>query len=169
MGVRTFEVVPYDNAWPAHFDAVREILRRLFPEADIEHIGSTAVPGLVAKPVIDVMLGANSLAAIEERLPALRDEGWTYVAKHEAALPMRRYFTRPAGATPPVHLHAVVIGSTFWCEHLAFRDALRRDPALMARYALLKTELAARFAHDRAAYTDAKGPFIAAAVAAARP
>ncbi len=163
----TFAVVAPDTAWPAQFEALRDGLLAAFAPASvvIEHVGSTAVRGLAAKPVIDMMLGAASLAAIEARIPALAAAGYEYVARHEATLPERRYFTRPAGTLPAVHLHAVVADGTFWRRHLAFRDALRADPALAARYGRLKRELADRFAHDRAAYTAAKAPFIAAVLA----
>ena len=110
----SFVVVAYDPAWPGCFIDVRAGLRGFFGEAvAIEHIGSTAVPGLAAKPVIDVLLGAGTLGEIELRVGALRAAGWNYVPEHEDELPMRRYFVRPAGATPRINLHAVVLGSTF--------------------------------------------------------
>lgn len=163
-------LVPYAEEWPSRFATVRaQLLRAFEPQrVDVEHIGSTAVQGLAAKPIIDVLLGAMSLRVIEERVEALAGLGFEYVPKHEQELPMRRYFVRPAGDAPRVNLHAVVRGSPFWLEHLAFRDALRRDPSLVARYQQLKASLATAFPHDRRAYTQAKAPFIESVVAAVR-
>jgi GrpB-like predicted nucleotidyltransferase (UPF0157 family) len=171
LNPRLVEVLPYAASWAASFEAVRAQLLAAWPPAGVavEHIGSTSVPGLVAKPVIDVLLGAASLSGIESRIPDLEALGYEYIAKYEREIPMRRYFV---GTTPDslrVHLHAVVVGSRIWNDHLAFRDALRADPALAARYAALKLRLAAEFAHDKAAYTAAKAPFILAVLAAARP
>ncbi len=165
-------LVPYSERWSLAFERIRAEVLGLFADtpvdgepASLQHIGSTSVPGLCAKPVIDVVLGASSLARIEANIGALAALGYGYVAKYERELPMRRYFVRAAeGERPRVHVHGVVIGSPIWREHLAFRDALRIDPALRDRYAALKTELAQRHADDKAAYTDAKAPFIRAAI-----
>jgi len=163
-------VAPYSDAWPSQFGGVRDELSTAFDgvRARIEHIGSTAVPGLPAKPVIDALLGVDALATVESRIGALAERGYRYRPEYEDVLPMRRYFVRDAdGGQLRVHLHAVVEGSDLWREHLAFRDVLRGDEALRAAYGMLKRDLAARFAHDKTAYTDAKGPFIQAAIATA--
>ena len=151
---------PYSPLWPAIFDYERERLRELLGEVRIEHVGSTAVPGLGAKPVIDILVGAPSLAAIEERIPALQGYGYQYVPEFERAIPDRRYFRRTDGQPGHFHVHAVVEGGAFWRSHLAFRDALRADAGLAGEYWKLKRKLAARFPDDRAAYTDAKAEFI---------
>jgi len=161
-----------DAGWPAQFEAVAQALREAVAGTAcwVEHIGSTAVPGLCAKPVLDVMLGVTRLADLQARHAALADLGYRYRPEHEAQLPERRYFTRDAGpARPRVHLHGVVRGSALWRDQLAFRDALRADAALAARYGALKRELALRHAADKAAYTEAKGPFVRAVLAAAAP
>jgi len=164
----TVVVSPYSAEWPHHFQAVREELLPVFAPVvvAVEHSGSTAVPGLAATPVIDVLLGDASLADIEAKIAALGELGYAYVPKYERELPMRRYFVKPSSAGPRVHLHAVELGSRFWREHLAFRDALRADPALRSEYQSLKLRLAQEFAADKSAYTDAKGPFIRSVVAA---
>ncbi|MFG6431641.1 GrpB family protein [Roseateles sp. LYH14W] len=162
-------LVDADAGWPAQFDAVAQALREAFAGTAcwVEHIGSTAVPGLCAKPVLDLLLGVTQLADIAPHREALAALGYRYRPEHEAQLPERRYFTRDAGpAQLRVHLHAVVRGSAFWRDQLAFRDALRADAALAARYAALKRELATRHAHDKAAYTEAKGPFVRAVLGA---
>jgi GrpB-like predicted nucleotidyltransferase (UPF0157 family) len=164
------DVAPYSCEWPHHFDLAADQLRRVFgPAVQVEHIGSTAVPGLVAKPIIDVLAGASSLDVYENAQVELESLGFVRVDKYDTRLPERRYFVRDAIAgLPRVNLHAVVMESRFWCEHLAFRDALRRDAALAARYARLKTDLAARYRFDRPAYTAAKQPFIEAVLRADR-
>ena len=167
---RAVELTPYSPMWPAVFEIEKQRLYGIFgPDAVlIEHVGSTAVPGLGAKPVIDVMLGAPALAIVERRIPELVESGYRYVPEFERAIPQRRYFVKLQGHPGTFHLHAVVIDSPFWKEQLAFRDALRADAALAGRYWQLKRRLAARFPSDRAAYTDGKSDFIRAVVARGR-
>jgi GrpB-like predicted nucleotidyltransferase (UPF0157 family) len=157
-------VSSYCSAWPEVFGGVRGELLEVFAPltVGIEHIGSTAVPGLAAKPVIDVLLGAGSLEAIEGRIGGLEAVGYAYVSKYEAELPMRRYFVKAPAEGLRIHVHGVVRGGRLWREHLAFREALRADEDLRARYQELKLRLAREFADDKAAYTEAKGPFIEA-------
>ncbi|MBN8506038.1 MAG: GrpB family protein [Burkholderiales bacterium] len=154
---------PPDPAWPSQAATLLAELTALLGGADIrgEHIGSTAVAGLSAKPVLDLMIGVPSLAHIERHHDALKGRGWRYRPEHEARLPQRRYFVRDAsGDWPRVHLHALVQGGALWLAHLRFRDALRASPALRDEYARLKQRLAVAFAGDKAAYTEAKAPFI---------
>jgi GrpB-like predicted nucleotidyltransferase (UPF0157 family) len=152
---------PYSPLWPAIFDVeARSLAPLLDGAARIEHIGSTAVPGLGGKPIIDVLVGAPDLAFIEARIPRLVDHGYRYVAEFERAIPQRRYFTRTDGHPGHFHLHAVALDSAFFRSHIAFRDALRADTALAADYWKLKQRLAARFPDDRAAYVDGKAAFI---------
>lgn len=153
--------------WPQHFSDAAAQLHTAFADTPIhvEHIGSTAVPNLCAKPILDILLGAPDLSSITSRLSQLGALGYRYKPEHERVLPECRYFSRPATDTPAVHLHAVVHGSLFWRRHLAFRDALRSNPELTHQYAELKRRLATLHADDRAAYTDAKGPFIAKVLA----
>ena len=152
---------PYSPLWPAIFDVEARDLAALMDGAvRIEHIGSTAVPGLGAKPIVDIMVGAPDLAFIDARIPALQARGYRYVPEFERAMPDRRYFTRSDGQPGNFHLHAVALDSPFWRSHLAFRDALRADPALAASYWKLKQRLAARHPNDRAAYADGQGAFI---------
>ena len=117
-------LVLYDPAWPRRFDEERRVLAAVFAgtEAVIEHVGSTAVPGLGSKPVIDVMVGVPALAAVEERIPALEAVGYGYVQEYEPQLPERRCFRKPQLGTRTFHVHCVVHGSDFWIRHLAFRD-----------------------------------------------
>ena len=156
------KVVPYDPAWPGSYAAERaRLLRSLdLPGDAIEHIGSTAVPGLAAKPILDILVGAPSLLHIEERIEALMRLGYRHVGEYDRLLPERRYFVRGEADVRTCHLHAVVQGSDFWSERLAFRDALRSNPEIAARYAELKRRLAEALGADSAAYTDAKTGFV---------
>ena len=160
---------PYTVEWSTAFSEVREELLVAFApfEVVVEHIGSTSVSGLLAKPVIDVLLGANTLSDIVSKIPTLERLGYAYIAKYERDIPMRRYFVKSKSGSLRVHLHGVEVGSQIWNEHLTFRDALRADPSLVSQYAALKLRLAAEFANDKSAYTEAKAPFIKGVLSAA--
>ena len=163
-------IAPYNPAWPARFEAERARLADVFRGAPavIEHIGSTAVPGLAAKPVLDIMVGVSALSVVEARVPELEALGYEYVPDFEAELPERRYFRKQRGGERTHHVHCVVRGGEFWRSHLLFRDYLRGHDGVAAEYHALKLALAARHRSDRAAYTDAKGRFIQAALERAR-
>jgi GrpB-like predicted nucleotidyltransferase (UPF0157 family) len=167
------KLVSYSSHWPCLFEAERAVLVLAFPASEyrIEHIGSTSVPGLGAKPIIDVLIGASSLAEIDARIPFVEMLGYQYMPEHEVTFPQRRFFAKPLVRPRSFHLHAVAMDSPFFAEHLRFRDALRADPQLAGDYFALKVELAARFGDDREGYTDAKGPFIQAVLdrATSRP
>lgn len=156
------EVVPYDPAWPLQFAAAREtILKAIGPYVErIEHMGSTAVPGLCAKPVIDILIGVPSLQDSPHFLPPLQELGYTYIPEHESEFPERRYLHLIVNGKHIHHLHIVEPGSNFFKVQLQFRDHLRRHPDDAARYAELKMDLAARFRNDREAYTESKSDFI---------
>jgi GrpB-like predicted nucleotidyltransferase (UPF0157 family) len=164
------ELAAYSPEWPQRFAAEQSALAVIFPAPTfrIEHIGSTSVPGLAAKPIIDILLGAPALARIEARIPAIEANGYRYRPELETVLPQRRYFVKPTDSPRNFHLHAVELESTFWIEHLLFRDALRAQPSLSAEYGALKYELASRHRDDRGAYTDAKAPFIRSVIERAR-
>lgn len=157
----------YSPEWPGAFAIERARLLAILTGGTyvVEHIGSTAVPGLAAKPVIDIMVGAESLAAIERHAQALADHGYAYVPQHEGGLPQRRYFEKLEDGTHVAHVHAVVINTPFWVQHLAFRDALRANADVAARYGALKRRLAVEHAGDREAYTRAKASFIRSVLA----
>lgn len=155
----------YDPRWPGLFAAERGRLLSLAPQlparlVDIQHIGSTAVPGLAAKPVIDMLAGVESMAAAEALLAPLCANGYTTSAEFNASLSDRKWLMRWADGHRTHHLHLVVHGGEVWAQRLRFRDALRADSALAARYAALKAELAAKHPHDREAYTEAKAAFV---------
>ena len=155
-------VVPYSNAWPQRFETERALLAQIFAGSScfIEHVGSTSVPDLAAKPIIDIMLGISDLAEVNTRLAAMQEDGYEYLPQHETLMPERRFFAKPVTRPRHFHVHVVAHGGAFWTRHLTFRNALRADHELARSYAALKFRLAAEFGDDRDAYTDAKSPFI---------
>ena len=154
----------YDASWPARFAEEKARLLALFPAVliDVQHIGSTAVHGLVAKPIIDLLAGVESMAVAAALASDLGNAGYTTSVEFNATLTDRQWFMRWADGRRTHHLHVVVHGGSVWHEHLRFRDALRSSTALLERYAALKAALAALHPNDREAYTDAKAEFIRA-------
>lgn len=160
--VEAVRLQDYDPTWPARFAAERDRLLALLPGVfiDVQHIGSTAVPGLAAKPVVDILAGVESMTVAEALAGPLCGSGYTTSAEFNAALADRKWFMRWADGRRTHHLHVVVHGAAPWRERLRFRDELRLRPELAARYAALKAELAAAHPRDREAYTDAKAAFV---------
>jgi GrpB-like predicted nucleotidyltransferase (UPF0157 family) len=129
----------------------------------VEHVGSTAVPGLAAKPIIDLMASVRDPdAVVDQAGEALWADGWRYVPPELDNRPWRRFFVKPdpSGQHRYAHLHVIAAGHPRWADQLAFRDALRRDDELARRYGDLKRRLAAEHADDREAYTEGKGEFV---------
>jgi GrpB-like predicted nucleotidyltransferase (UPF0157 family) len=155
----TVRVVPYDPAWPALFAAEAARIRAALDGLPLrlEHMGSTGVPGLAAKPIVDILAGRPPGSAVGPYVEALARAG--YAHRGEQGIPGREFFRR--GDPRAYHVHLAEEGSAPWRTPLAFRDALRADPALAAEYGALKRELAARFPRDREAYIEGKGPFVA--------
>jgi GrpB-like predicted nucleotidyltransferase (UPF0157 family) len=154
-------VVDYDPQWPKMFEEdKRAIQRALGPLVHgIEHVGSTSVPGLAAKPIIDVMLGMN-VDDLDRIIEPLRRIGYEYNPDWEISMPLRRYFRRlAADGTNTHHLHAVPHGGTFWTRHLRFRDYLRAHPGKAQEYGALKKTLAGQ-QQGGIDYTFAKTEFI---------
>lgn len=164
----TVRVVAYDSTWPALFEA--EVARiapalaaqRLSPV--LEHMGSTSVPGLAAKPIIDILGGWHDARDRERIIAALTDAGYTY--RGEQGIPGRDFFRR--GEPRQYHLHLTAVGSAFWHDHRAFRDFLRAHADAAADYASLKQALAARFPFDRESYIEGKTEFVHAILERAR-
>ncbi len=162
----TIEVTAYDDSWPARFAEWRaRLAAELGPVAiRIEHVGSTAVPGLAAKPIIDIQISVADPEGEERYVPTLEACGLTLRLRE----PGHRYFRPPADRPRDVHVHVCEAGSAWERGHLLFRDYLRAHPAARDAYAELKRELAQRYPNDRLAYTDAKSAFIIDALDAAR-
>lgn len=160
----------YDPRWPSMFEEDKGKILEAVGEhvAAVEHIGSTSVPGLAAKPIIDVMVAVRRLADAPACVGPLAAIGYEYVPEHEAVMPERRFFRRGPRGAGTHHLHMVEWSSEFWEAHLLFRDYLRAHAGAAARYEKLKRELAAAHGSDRGAYTEAKTDFIESTVERAR-
>ncbi len=126
----------------------------------VEHVGSTAVPGLAAKPIIDVQASVLDLECAGTVVEVLAPLAWHLVPAELDARPWRRFLVQVVDGHRAAHLHLLPAGSARWSEQLAFRDALRADPVLVHRYADLKRRLVAEHAADREAYTAGKADFV---------
>lgn len=163
-------IVEYNPEWPALYEKEKVLILRAVGGwvVAIEHVGSTAVPGLAAKPTIDIMVGLRRLQDASFCLEPLRAIDYEYVPEYEASIPDRRYFHKGPPGNRTHHLHVVEFGGVFWGKHLMFRDFLRRDPEKARAYAQLKRDWALRFGRDREGYTDAKTSFIESTLADVR-
>jgi GrpB-like predicted nucleotidyltransferase (UPF0157 family) len=161
----------HDPAWAQVFDLERRRLQSLLPGCfrAIEHIGSTAVSGLVAKPIVDILAAVRSLDGIDALIERLCDNGYTTSPDFNASLSDRKWLMRWRDGHRTHHLHIVALDGAPWVDRLAFRDALRGDAVLARRYAELKTNLAAMHRSDREAYTEAKAQFVRDAVKGLQP
>ncbi|OIH86618.1 hypothetical protein BLJ79_01220 [Arthrobacter sp. UCD-GKA] len=162
-GGEPVELCAGDPLWPeAAAEWAVRIRSAILPTlATVEHVGSTAVPGLVAKPVLDLQVAVPDITHEAAYRPGLESLG--LVLRQRAS--EHRFFRPPAGEPRTVHVHVCGSGSAWERDHLRFRDRLRADPALAARYAALKRSLAGQVGHDRFAYNDGKSQFIADAIA----
>jgi len=154
------EIAPYDPGWPAAFDAERALLEPVLAPwltGEIHHVGSTSVPGLGAKPVIDIMAGVQDLDSSRAAIPVAERLGYSYAPYRPDVM---HWFCKPSPVYRTHHLHLVPFQSRMWIERLAFRDYLRAHSDTATEYALLKRSLADRFKFDRERYTEEKGPFI---------
>jgi GrpB-like predicted nucleotidyltransferase (UPF0157 family) len=152
------EIVPYDVDWPKTFEMWRHRLASaLGPTAiRIEHVGSTAVPGLAAKPIVDIQVSVANIDDEASYVPAIESTGVPLRSRDDR----HRYFRPPSDQPRVVQIHVCGIGGTWARDHIVFRDHLRAHPEVAAAYGRLKLELAAKWKDDRYAYTDAKTAFI---------
>jgi GrpB-like predicted nucleotidyltransferase (UPF0157 family) len=154
------QIVPYDPSWPSRFEQERDALVRAIGSwivGGVHHVGSTAVPGLDAKPVIDILVGVASLELSRECFEPLAGLDYQYAPYRADEM---HWFCKPHPLRRTHHLHLVPAKSWRFRAELDFRDRLRADAGLASEYAALKHELAARFEHDREAYTKSKADFI---------
>ena len=162
-GAGAIVVTDYDPVWPAMFAQERaQLAAALGPLAvTIEHVGSTAVPGLAAKPIIDLLIGARTLVDARARgIAALQALGYTYMPEYQPFLPDELFFRKGVGGPWTHHVHIMEPTNPRWERWLLFRDYLRAHPETAAAYANLKRSLAAKFGEDIAAYRDAKHQFV---------
>lgn len=156
----------YNAAWPAMAAAEIAVLKENSKDlADvilhIEHIGSTAIPGMKAKPIIDLYVGVRSIVDAQPLISIIEKMGYQYWAENPN--PNKMFFVKgmpPLGAGRTHHIHVVHYDSDYFKARVAFRDFLIRYPNYAREYENLKITLAAKDNRDREAYTDAKGEFI---------
>ena len=155
-------VVPYDPKWPGLYAQEAERLLALFSGTSTlaEPIGSTAVPGLGGKPVMDILLGVYEFRDVEERVSGLEALGYRYIPEFEEEIPDRRFFIKSHSGVRTHHLHVVELSGEHWRHHLLLRDYLRAHPKICQEYEQVKIALAEKFKDDRAAYTEGKSGFL---------
>jgi len=157
---RSYWIAPYDPRWPSTFEAEASRIRAALGDqlVRIDHVGSTSVPGLAAKPVVDIQASVRSMMPRAAYVEPLRALGYRWVVdpwtdEHE-------YFSRDEDGDRSFHVHVCLTGSDWERRHLAFRDWLREHPDDAAAYERIKRDLAERHPQDIFTYVDAKTPFI---------
>jgi GrpB-like predicted nucleotidyltransferase (UPF0157 family) len=159
-------VVEYDAGWPLRFERWRRTLESALGDTAvrIEHVGSTSVPGLAAKPIVDVQVSVADLGDEAAYVPQLAESGLQLRSRDD----LHRFFRPPPDHARDVHVHVCAAGSDWERDHLLFRDYLRAHPEVRERYASVKREAAHVWADDGWAYTDAKSEIILDLMEAAR-
>jgi GrpB-like predicted nucleotidyltransferase (UPF0157 family) len=161
-------LVSHDARWRELYKCEESDLRRRLGAwiVAVEHIGSTAVPGLDAKPILDLMIAVTSLQLPGAFFSELYDVGYEH--RQLDTVPGRLFFAKGSEIARTHNLSVCETESPFWTSHIAFRDRLRSDERLARQYAFLKHQLAAQFPDDRCAYTRGKESFIRSVIAVAR-
>jgi GrpB-like predicted nucleotidyltransferase (UPF0157 family) len=177
------EITAYNPDWKNKFEKEKKILSEILKEFNpvIEHIGSTAIEGLGAKPVVDIQVGMKEYEHLDLMIDKMIEAGYVYYKKYEDVLPDRRYFVKAANPDNDVlpkvlltyednfdrkehphlfHIHTVELDSDWWRRHIAFRDYLRSNNKSRDEYYKLKIELAEKEWEDKNDYTDAKTEFV---------
>ena len=149
---------PYRNEWPALFDSEKKILLSAIGNhvIDIQHVGSTSIPGMRAKPILDLGIAVDEFENARTCIEPLTDIGYSFRGEH--GIPRRHYFTK--GDPTTHHIHMVEEYSDEWTKLIRFRDLLRADPKTAEDYRSLKLDLWERLSGDRKAYQAAKAAFI---------
>jgi GrpB-like predicted nucleotidyltransferase (UPF0157 family) len=163
-------LVEYDDRWLDRFAAERDrILRVLSAQSvEVEHIGSTAIPGMAAKPIIDIMVLIDDIETSAACFEPLKMLEYHYYPYGEDIFPERRWFCKPNQTERTHHLHLVERNTPFHRDHLLFRDYLRAHVDAARQYETLKRQLANRYPDDRDRYTDGKSDFVAGILSKAR-
>ncbi len=158
--VRTIRVVPHREEWTAQFDIEAEKLKTIFGDQviNIHHIGSTAIGGIVAKPIIDILIEVKDIQAVNQHNSAMKELG--YIPKGEYGIPGRRFFIKGSEINRTHHVHIFENGDSQVSRHINFRDYLNLHPDVARAYSKLKQELAEKYPHDIESYMEGKSKFI---------
>ena len=161
-------IVDYDPRWPVLFEEEKKLILGIARQKilAVEHIGSTAVPGLAAKPIIDMMAGVRGTSEADERLPVLAGIGYDHVTP-EPDNQEWFYCLGKGFHSVGYHLHLVKFESNHWNRHLLFRDLLRKRPGVAKQYQELKKRMAEKLGPEREVYTESKTSFIESVIAQA--
>ncbi|WJE55067.1 GrpB family protein [Bacillus cereus] len=153
-------IEPYNLNWHKEFLKEKENFISLLKKdiSAIEHIGSTSVEGLVAKPLIDMMIGVKDLKVVDHWIVPLQTIGYEYVFHKD--FPQRRFFRKGKWRAGTHHLHVYTYGNQEWEHNLLFRDFMRNHEWARMEYKQLKQELAMKYPFDRVSYTNGKSPYI---------
>ncbi len=157
---RKVEVVPYSTDWPEKFSAEAKDLKRIFGEEllSIHHFGSTSIPGISGKPIIDILVIVRDIQAVDALNPGL--ESLNYHAVGEYGISGRRFFYKGSADIRSHHLHVYEAGNPHILRHLVFRDYMRCHPLSARDYTRLKEELAHQFPEDMDSYIAGKNAFV---------
>ena len=160
------KLAPYAAEWKRLFEEEKALLQTVIGQyvLDIQHVGSTAIPGMVAKPIIDISIAVASFEEARVCVQPIEQLGYEYRGEH--GIPRRHYFAK--GNPRTHHIHMNEIDSRDWENQVLFRDYLIQHPGLAEEYAALKAELAQRYPTDREAYLEGKAPFIEGVLEMAR-
>lgn len=153
-------VYPYDPTWVDEYEKEKEILQNILKDFDIqiEHVGSTSIPGLSAKPIIDIAIGAKNVETIEKIEPILAEHGYDML---NSLQDKGEVLARKGPTTCRTHyIHIQVLGSEYWNEFIYFKKYLLEHPEYIKEYETLKKELSVKYAEERKKYTAAKNDFI---------
>lgn len=159
-------LIPYTPEWKRYFEQEKNALQEVLGSTilEIQHVGSTAIPGMPAKPIVDIAIAVADFEEARVCIPLIETLGYEY--KGEFGIPRRHYFVK--GEPRLFHIHMSEITSTEWQNHILFRDFLCRHPEDAREYAQLKQQLALRYPHDREAYLEGKAAFIEGVLAKCR-
>lgn len=153
------QLVEYDRSWTALFEKEEALLKNVLPDnSTIEHIGSTAIANLCAKPVIDILCGLADFSFADSFVKNIVGLNYEYIDKYTHLIPERRFFRKYTDNR--FHIHVVQTGGDWWTRHILFRNYLRNNSHAKNEYALLKRQLAEREWADGNEYAAAKTDFI---------
>jgi GrpB-like predicted nucleotidyltransferase (UPF0157 family) len=157
--VRKMSVVEHDEKWKGAFLAEKELLHGVFKDVAvaIHHIGSTAIPSIKAKPIIDILIEVSALGNVDNLIEEMRNIG--FVSKGENGIENRRYFQK-GGDSRTHHIHCFPVGHPEINRHLLFRDYLLAHPKKAAEYSALKEKLSEQFLYDTKGYVNGKNQFV---------